>query len=155
MALISSQHDMSICYVLCNNRRCKVSLHFFRNEQVYATGLIFKCAAMLLNLYASKLIFMYVWNWLLCKIRGWDSGWYTKSTSWESFPIKTQQQIFADSCWCTKITEIGHTAAHSTAQRNTTAAKYKILSARVMEKYLQLGTVEMALHPILRKLLSF
>ena len=42
-----------------------------------------------------------------------------------------------------------------TAQRNTTAAKYKILSARVMEKYLQLGTVEMALHPILRKLLSF
>ena len=84
-----------------------------------------------------------------------DSGRYTKSTSWESFPIKTQQQIFADSCWCTKITEIGHTAAHSTAQRNTTAAKYKILSARVMEKYLQLGTVEMALHPILRKLLSF
>ena len=32
-----------------------------------------------------------------------------------------------------------------TAQRNTTAAKYKILSARVMEKYLQLGAVEMAL----------
>ena len=47
-----------------------------------------------------------------------DSGRYTKSTSWESFPIKTQQQIFADSCWCTKITEIGHTAAHSTAQHN-------------------------------------
>ena len=90
-------------------------------------------------------MFTYVWNWLLSKIRGLDSGRYTKSTSWESFPIKTQQQIFADSCWCTKITEIAHTAAHSTAAHSTTAAKYKILSARVMAKYLQLGTLDLAL----------
>ena len=42
-----------------------------------------------------------------------------------------------------------------TAQRNTTAAKYKILSARVMEKYLRLGTVEMALQSSFAEITQF